>query len=131
MDILEHFSITDCAALLWRISEKLNPGGKLLIHVPNGEGLFGQRIRYGDLTHETCFTPKSMIQLVEANWFQRHSMFRRSTDHPWADFRDPADSMGAGNDLPSSIAGGRNGGKTLRAFPKHDSCCCASGTERP
>ena len=65
MDVLEHLTISDSDDLLRRISQKLNPGGKLLIHVPNGEGLFGQRIRYGDLTHETCFTPKSMNQLLK------------------------------------------------------------------
>lgn len=64
MDILEHFPIDESDRLLRKIAKILNPGAKLIIHVPNGEGLFGQRIRYGDLTHETCFTPKSIHQLL-------------------------------------------------------------------
>lgn len=75
MDILEHFAISDSDVLLRRIAEKLNPGGKLLIHVPNGEGLFGQRIRYGDLTHETCFTPKSMNQLLTPRGYRNIQCF--------------------------------------------------------
>ncbi len=64
MDILEHLTIDESTELLQQISDKVTPGGRLVIHVPNGEGLFGQRIRYGDLTHELCFTPKSMHQLL-------------------------------------------------------------------
>jgi len=64
MDILEHLEFDETDLLLRKVFSKLDTGGKLIIHVPNGEGLFGQRIRYGDLTHETCFTPKSMKQLL-------------------------------------------------------------------
>lgn len=63
-DLLEHLTRDECSTLVASIAGKLTPGGTLLLHVPNGEGLFGQRIRYGDLTHETCFTPHSIRQLL-------------------------------------------------------------------
>lgn len=71
MDILEHFSIEQTDRLMRQVYSKLSPGGRVIIHVPNGEGLFGQRIRYGDLTHETCFTPKSMRQLLSPIGFEQ------------------------------------------------------------
>ena len=64
MDILEHLTIDQSDRLLRNVFEKMSKGGCVIIHVPNAEGLFGQRVRYGDLTHETCFTPKSMRQLL-------------------------------------------------------------------
>jgi SAM-dependent methyltransferase len=63
-DILEHFTRDELLVFLDLIFEKTSIDGKILIHVPNGEGIYGQRIRYGDLTHELCFTPKSIRQLL-------------------------------------------------------------------
>jgi hypothetical protein len=42
----------------------LRPGGRVVIHVPNAEGLHGMRVRYGDLTHEQAFTPASIRQAL-------------------------------------------------------------------
>jgi len=74
-DILEHLDrqeIFDCLDLVY---SKLKKGGKVLIHVPNGEGLFGNRIRYGDLTHEMAFTPSSMRQLGKTIGFSQINTF--------------------------------------------------------
>ena len=38
------------------------PGAKCIAHVPNASGLYGMQIRYGDLTHEMAFTPRSAQQ---------------------------------------------------------------------
>lgn len=75
MDILEHLTRDELLALLDKIFAKLSPSGLLIIHVPNGEGIFGQRIRYGDLTHELCFTPNSMSQLMRTVGFKQVSSF--------------------------------------------------------
>jgi hypothetical protein len=48
----------------------LAPNGRLIIHVPNGEGLFSGRILYGDLTHEQAFTCGSLQQLAGATSFR-------------------------------------------------------------
>jgi 2-polyprenyl-3-methyl-5-hydroxy-6-metoxy-1,4-benzoquinol methylase len=64
LDVLEHFTKDDSLSLLKVIHSKLDKNGKLIIQVPNAEGLFGMRIRYGDLTHEQCFTSSSIKQLL-------------------------------------------------------------------
>lgn len=69
MDILEHLPLEAILGLLDSVYLKLRKGGKLIIHVPNAEGLFGMRMRYGDLTHEQAFTPTSMRQLLKTIGF--------------------------------------------------------------
>lgn len=70
MDILEHLERSELFSLLDELYLRLNKNGMLLIHIPNAEGIFGMRIRYGDLTHETSFTPKSMNQLLSTIGFK-------------------------------------------------------------
>lgn len=64
MDILEHLTKQEIFELLTNLFTKLSKNGQIIIHVPNAEGIFGVRIRYGDLTHELAFTPKSIQQLL-------------------------------------------------------------------
>ncbi len=63
MDVLEHLTRQELFDTLDEVYRILKPGGRCIAHVPNAEGLFGMRIRYGDLTHEMAFTPKSAHQL--------------------------------------------------------------------
>jgi 2-polyprenyl-3-methyl-5-hydroxy-6-metoxy-1,4-benzoquinol methylase len=69
MDVLEHLTPPELLACLDAVALALKPGGRVVIHVPNAEGLFGMRMRYGDLTHETAFTATSMTQLLRATGF--------------------------------------------------------------
>ncbi len=62
MDILEHFTRKEFFKVLRLVFKTLNKNGILIAQVPNATGLFGMRIRYGDITHETCFTHNSIIQ---------------------------------------------------------------------
>jgi SAM-dependent methyltransferase len=71
MDVIEHLTPQETFDLLDQVYALLQPGGKLIVHVPNAEGLFGMRIRYGDLTHEQCFTPNSIRQLMKAIGFSQ------------------------------------------------------------
>ncbi|HEY1102960.1 MAG TPA: class I SAM-dependent methyltransferase [Burkholderiaceae bacterium] len=70
MDILEHLDKPEVLALLDEVHRILRPGGLLIAHVPNGAGLFGMRVRYGDFTHEQAFTPQSMQQILRACRFE-------------------------------------------------------------
>jgi len=63
-DILEHLTREQSFVVLDEVFRVLSPGGKCVIHVPNAEGIFGMRVRYGDLTHEQSFTPSSASQLL-------------------------------------------------------------------
>ncbi len=69
MDVVEHLTLDETMTLMDRVLALLTPGGRLILHVPNAEGLFGMRIRYGDLTHEQSFTRSSTRQLLMAIGF--------------------------------------------------------------
>lgn len=43
--------------------------------MPNAEGIFGSRIRYGDLTHEQAFTASSIRQMFGALRFGKTECF--------------------------------------------------------
>jgi SAM-dependent methyltransferase len=62
-DVLEHLTRQEVFDLLAEVRRVLPLGGVCIGHVPNAEGIFGARIRYGDLTHEQAFTPSSLSQL--------------------------------------------------------------------
>jgi SAM-dependent methyltransferase len=66
IDVLEHLTRDEALALLEELRRVLKPGGKLLIHTPNGQSPFFGRVFYGDVTHEQVFTPSSMNQLLAA-----------------------------------------------------------------
>ena len=74
-DILEHLTRDEAFVVLDEVFRVLSPGGKCLIHVPNAEGIFGMRIRYGDLTHEQSFTPLSASQLLTTIGFCKISAY--------------------------------------------------------
>ena len=71
MDVVEHFAPDELLELLDSVYRVLARGGTCLIHMPNAEGLYGMRVRYGDFTHETAFTPRSASQILHAIGFDR------------------------------------------------------------
>lgn len=68
-DILEHLESQELFDMLDEVYRVLRPGGVCLIHVPNGEGISGMGIRYGDLTHSRAFTQNSARQMLKAAGF--------------------------------------------------------------
>lgn len=71
MDIIEHLTYQEIFDLIDEVKKKLSGTGKIILHVPNAEGIFGMRIRYGDLTHEVSFTPSSINQLFNTMGFKK------------------------------------------------------------
>jgi SAM-dependent methyltransferase len=71
LDVLEHLTRDELTTVLDACSHALRPGGGLVIHVPNAEGLHGMRMRYGDLTHELAFTAASIRQVLRVCGFER------------------------------------------------------------
>ena len=69
-DILEHFAKPELLELMDELRRVTSPGGRLIVHAPNGEGLFAGSILHGDLTHELAFTRSNLRQLAGAAGFQ-------------------------------------------------------------
>jgi 2-polyprenyl-3-methyl-5-hydroxy-6-metoxy-1,4-benzoquinol methylase len=69
MDVLEHMTRDKLFTTLDNVIRILSSGGRCIAHVPNAEGLYGMRVRYGDLTHEQAFTSRSISQLFSATGF--------------------------------------------------------------
>ena len=70
-DVLEHLSLPDVISLTSHTLRILKPGGVLILHTPNAGGIFGNMACYGDLTHQTSFTAKSLSQLLRSIGFSQ------------------------------------------------------------
>jgi 2-polyprenyl-3-methyl-5-hydroxy-6-metoxy-1,4-benzoquinol methylase len=55
-DVMEHFKKSELITLFTLIRQKLKPGGKFIMHVPNAASSEGLYIFFSDLTHEWAFT---------------------------------------------------------------------------
>ncbi len=64
-DVLEHFKKDEILKLISFIKKRLSKKGILIVRSPNGEAIFKGSIMYGDFTHETYFTQRSIIQLFK------------------------------------------------------------------
>ena len=68
-DVIEHFTRDELLPFVDQVHRVLKPGGRWIIHVPNGESPFFGAIRFGDLTHELAFTRISIAQLLLSSGF--------------------------------------------------------------
>jgi SAM-dependent methyltransferase len=75
LDVLEHIAKDSLVELVSEVRRALKPGGRFLIHVPNGEAIFSGKSVYGDLTHQTAFTKTSLAQLLRVCGFDQISCF--------------------------------------------------------
>jgi cyclopropane fatty-acyl-phospholipid synthase-like methyltransferase len=74
-DVIEHFTKDELIDVTDEVLRVLKPGGRWIVHVPNGASLFGGASRYGDLTHELAFTCESLTQLALASGFRSAAFF--------------------------------------------------------
>jgi 2-polyprenyl-3-methyl-5-hydroxy-6-metoxy-1,4-benzoquinol methylase len=68
-DLLEHLTKDEVLDTFDRIAEALCPGGVFVARVPNAVSPLGGHIRYGDFTHESSYTARSVQQLAAAAGF--------------------------------------------------------------
>jgi cyclopropane fatty-acyl-phospholipid synthase-like methyltransferase len=74
-DIIEHFTKDEIFKILESSCKILKSGGKLILHIPNGEAIFSGRIFHGDFTHEACFTRSSLKQILTSCNFSNISFY--------------------------------------------------------
>jgi len=63
-DVIEHFTKQEAFNILLLINRNLKKGGRFLMQVPNGQGVFYASIFYGDFTHEMAYTESSISQVM-------------------------------------------------------------------
>lgn len=74
-DVIEHLLKDELFPAADAVHRALRPGGRWIIHVPNGLSPFCGAVRYADLTHELAFTTESLAQLVLPAGFARVTFF--------------------------------------------------------
>jgi SAM-dependent methyltransferase len=74
-DLYHYFDRDTQMHLADDVRRVLKPGGRWILHVPNGEALFGARMRYWDHLAADCFTRMSIAQLLLACGFTRVDSF--------------------------------------------------------
>jgi cyclopropane fatty-acyl-phospholipid synthase-like methyltransferase len=75
LDVLEHFPAEEALRLLGAARARLNPGGRVVLKVPNAACPWGLQYQFGDLTHRTAFTPQSLRQLAGAAGMEVVALF--------------------------------------------------------
>lgn len=73
LNVIEHFGKDEVFELLEVIHAALRPGGRLILQTPNAESPWGLTMRYGDLTHEICYSPRSLAQLLLVFGFEQYA----------------------------------------------------------
>jgi 2-polyprenyl-3-methyl-5-hydroxy-6-metoxy-1,4-benzoquinol methylase len=68
-DVLEHLTKDEVLDTLDRVVAALAPGGVFVARVPNAVSPLGGHIRYGDFTHESSYTARSVRQLAAVAGF--------------------------------------------------------------
>ena len=68
-DIIEHFGKIELIGFIDQVFRALRPGGKWIIHAPNGTSPFFGNVYFGDYTHEQAFTVASITQVLKASGF--------------------------------------------------------------
>ena len=70
-DVIEHFTRDEVFEILELINKNLKAGGRFIMQVPNGQGIFHTSIFYGDYTHEMAYTESSINQVILNTGFSR------------------------------------------------------------
>jgi SAM-dependent methyltransferase len=83
-DVLEHFDKSEIYNVCMLVFSALKHKGRFIAQSPNGDGIFYEKIFYGDFTHETLFTIRSSEQLFLSIGFTKIKSY--SVDFPIRNF---------------------------------------------
>lgn len=68
-DVLEHQDKAEVVSTFDEVYAALRPGGVFIARVPNAASPFSGQVMFGDLTHETWFTARSVTQVAAVTGF--------------------------------------------------------------
>ena len=88
LDVLEHFSVAEGVRLLEKIKGVLQPGGLVVARVPNMGSPWGGIHQFGDLTHKSAFTEKSLEQLGRAAGYETLALVPQRRGSPFRRFAE-------------------------------------------
>jgi predicted TPR repeat methyltransferase len=69
LDLLEHLSKDEIITFLCLARESLRSGGRIMLQTTNAVGPFAGNYFYGDFTHQTAFSARSIRQILRATGF--------------------------------------------------------------
>lgn len=78
-DVIEHLTKDEVLTHLDVVHDALRENGKVIISTANAQTVFDGCIRYGDFTHEVCFTPSSLRQVLLAAHFKNVEILPMNT----------------------------------------------------
>jgi SAM-dependent methyltransferase len=81
-DVLEHLTKAEALAIPQLTFQRLVPGGRFIVRVPNMSNPLNVRTRYADLTHEVGFTLESLAQLLRNADFEVDQVRGEYALHP-------------------------------------------------
>lgn len=81
-NILEHLEKEEILDTIRMCGQHLNPGGVLIIMVPNAISPMSAVTRHWDFTHEWAFTPNNFRQLASISGFSQSIEFRECGPEP-------------------------------------------------
>ncbi len=70
LDVVEHLTVDYATELLSRVRQRLRPGGRLIVQVPNALAPLSPNY-HGDITHEKLYSPRTMGQLMVMSGFHQ------------------------------------------------------------
>lgn len=82
IDIIEHLRKEETLLFLDRCYAALKYGGRLIVQTPNASSPWVSALRYGDFTHEVCFTPTLLRKLMHHSGFLNVEI-REQCPVPW------------------------------------------------
>jgi SAM-dependent methyltransferase len=74
-DVIEHLDRDEIIRMADATHRALKPGGRWIVHAPNGASPFAGVVLWGDLTHELAFTTESLTQLTRSTGFSTVRFF--------------------------------------------------------
>lgn len=82
LDIIEHFQKDEALRFLELCSGSLKRNGRLILQTANADSLWGTSGRYGDFTHEICFSVNVLLRLLKLFGFEQVEV-REQGPVPW------------------------------------------------